>query len=375
MSTGDCFWTQKTYSKSSAFQAAGHTFSLWISDHPDESWDLFLRDTHLGHFEQTSMWGEVKKRSGWGYLRGIVELTGALVGGFQIIYKKSIFGFAYGYISKGPVVSKESDWSYHVVLSGAQQILKSHGIRMAIVQLPDHGRVSEAVLDGLPSYSNHLKSVISANLEISLSQELEEIESRMARSMRKKVRQSTRRDIAIAEGSKEDLKTFFGLMTHSCNRQNTLPNPDSAMLLEVMWDQFLRISPLRLTFAVHDGEAVAGLLCVPFGKRCTQWKKGWSSKMDRVRPNEALAYENILWAKKNGFAVCDFAALDRRLAEKMIQGAPFEAADRKRRDMFNLGFGGDPVLLPKSRVLFRRQFEGKLYRAGSIILSAGSKTR
>src|SRR5262245_61106752 len=68
----------------------------------DAACDEFLRSTPLGHFQQTSLWSQVKATEGWHILREMMLIGGEIVGGFQILYRPSRFGRV-GYLSKGPV--------------------------------------------------------------------------------------------------------------------------------------------------------------------------------------------------------------------------------------------------------------------------------
>src|ERR1700722_11594625 len=68
----------------------------------DRCWDKFLEETPLGQFQQSSFWGRSKSAEGWTLLRVILTIDEEIVGGFQILWRRSWFG-RNGYVSKGPV--------------------------------------------------------------------------------------------------------------------------------------------------------------------------------------------------------------------------------------------------------------------------------
>ena len=62
------------------------------------------------------------------------------------------------------------------------------------------------------------------------------------------------------------------------------------------------------------------------------------------------------WAKEAGYKIFDFFSLNQRIATKLISGTPLSQEDRKTRDMFHLGFGITPKILPDAYVWFRNPF-------------------
>ena len=57
-----------------AHQASGRTFQVdWESRDAAPDWDAFVESFPDGHHEQTSLWGQVRKRHGWNIGRIIVR--------------------------------------------------------------------------------------------------------------------------------------------------------------------------------------------------------------------------------------------------------------------------------------------------------------
>src|SRR5689334_11430067 len=70
----------------------------------DADWDTFLQRSPLGQFQQSSIWAQAKASEGWSPVRILLTVGQNLVGGFQLLWKRSRLG-RIGYVSKGPVVT------------------------------------------------------------------------------------------------------------------------------------------------------------------------------------------------------------------------------------------------------------------------------
>ena len=83
--------------------------SIWYSSEPiDDHWDKYLVSIPLGEFQQTGCWAKVKKTSGWNNFRVLLLHHNKIIAGFQLLWRK-VYNFRIGYISKGPVLKKETD--------------------------------------------------------------------------------------------------------------------------------------------------------------------------------------------------------------------------------------------------------------------------
>jgi lipid II:glycine glycyltransferase (peptidoglycan interpeptide bridge formation enzyme) len=334
-----------------------------VSTSPQESdpeWDSFLSRTSLGQFQQSSMWARVKLKAGWRPTRIVFTADNGIVGGFQILSKKSRLG-RIGYVSKGPVMLTEDAGTAALLVKSLKQAMKGEGLSAAIIQPPDVSELLPEVLrrEGFPIC--YFKSVGAATLMVDLTGSFETVEGRMSKYTRKHVRQATRRGVTIREGTARDTATFFRLMLSTCERQGAAPEPPTEAAVAELWERFHQFACVRLSFAECDGEPVAAQLAIPFGGTVRLWKKGWSSTHGDKHPNELLTHEVIQWAHAKGFKNVDFGALDKRTAQSLLQGLPLDEDQTQSRDKFNLGFGGRPVLLPEARVWFGNGFLRRVY--------------
>ena len=325
------------------------TFSQSLAD-PD--WDAFLQSTSLGQYQQSSMWARYKASEGWQPLRCLFTDDGRILGGFQILCKKTRFGRV-GYIPKGPVFPDAGPERYQLAVDSMVRAAHDHGLGALIAQPPDDCTEASAILKGKGFIGSHLLDVIDSSLLIPLDENLDEVMRRMDPETRRKIRQARKNDVSIRECDKEDLPVFFELMASTCRRQSTRPNPSSPSLLQALWDAFRPNHRIEITFAEHNGKILAGVLCIRFGNRVTLWKKGWSESGGEFRPNDFLHEYAISKAHRDRFAVFDFAGLDRGIALSLASGKPLSTSQKKSRDVFNLRFGGLPKLLPQAMIYIK----------------------
>jgi len=326
-------------------------------------WDNFLEGTHLGQFQQSSLWASYKIFEGWTPLRYIFSAGSGIAGGFQILCKETRFG-QLGYLSKGPVFPDASkDALEHIIVQLVQSI-RDKKLTALIVQPPDECNQFPDILNRCGFLDGKPLGVIDATMFIPMDRDFTAVEGMLDRNTRKKIRQAEKRGISIREGNVADLATFFELMTNSCRRQeDDRPNPSSVFLLQQLWEKFYPAGRCRLTFAVHEGTVLAGLFCLIFGNRVTFWKKGWSGERADLRPNECLYADAISCTYRNDFSLCDFVGMDRDIAGRLLTGKPLSKTQEQSRDMFNLRFGGVPKLLPKAMIYFRSKAIGQAYAA------------
>jgi hypothetical protein len=90
------------------------------------------------------------------------------------------------------------------------------------------------------------------------------------------------------------------------------------------------------------------LLLVPFGNTVIPKTLGWSGEHGKRRPNDAVFWAAIEWAKAHGYHTFDMEGIDRQGAELMLSGQSLPEELRQTPDFFKLGYGGSITLFPQS---------------------------
>ena len=321
----------------------------------DQTWDDFLLTSPAGSISQTSLWAKVKASEGWRPLRLILRRGAQIVAGVQVLWKMK-YGIRCGYVVRGPVPESNTIEAATEMVSQLVRLTSQRRFTLLLVQPPDGGSMIPQVMNAKPFLPNHLYSVISANLVVDLCQGWDAVEKCFRRTTRQQVRQAYKSGVTIREGGREELPTFHALMTNTCQRLRTTPNPRTVATLLALWQAAEPRKNIRLTLAEYGGQTIAGLLSLAFGRTLTFWKKGSDETGRSLHADQALFHEGIAWACQNGFAHCDFASMSPDTAHALIRGEPLPEKAHQTRDFLHLGYGGTPILLPESRILLPHAF-------------------
>lgn len=338
----------------------------------DKEWDDYLKHCSLGQFQQSAMWARFKETEGWRPERIVFKNGDSVTGGLQALIRNTTFG-AIGYVSKGPVLLEEDEHSVDAAVNSIFEIVNGNSLKAIVVLPPDDSSVIPEALMKHDFVKIPMLKVIDSTLLLPVDGGEVGINKSMNHRTRNKISKGVRRGVTVREGRITDIPMFFGMMEETCKRQGEKNlNPGSVEALENIWHAFNAERNIRLTFAEINGEPVAGMLCILFGDKVTIWKKGWTGKFSEFHPNDVLHKETFVWAFENGYSHCDFAGLNRKIAERLVRGNELTDQQKSSRDAFNLQFGGAPKLLPGAVIYIRNQPLRHIFRSFSKIREAFS---
>lgn len=342
--------------------AGRNGIDVWHStETSDPLWDDFLRGTPCGQFQQSSLWAEFKRGEGWEHHRIIITSASIITGGFQVLWKRK-GPIRIGYVNKGPVLQPETPALVGELIRLLGSTARELRLNALVLQQPDETSVGiDPYTDAGFVLSNPTKA-IEATYLVDLHDDLDTLRSKMGKTLRKNLRKARQLPVMIRNGTENDIGTFFSLMTATCHRQNTVPNPANEIAVRRLWEIFSRKGMIRLTLTECEGQMPAALLSLGFGDRCTSWKKGWNGNQGQWHPNELLQDESLEWAKAMEYRVYDFCSFSRGAAERILGGEPATSLKLSSRDEYHLRFGGRPKLLPRALVLMPNRFWRWLYR-------------
>lgn len=316
----------------------------------DLDWDRFLQGTPLGQFQQSSAWACYKKSEGWEIVRAVFRCDGAIIGGFQILWKKSK-GMRLAYLSKGPVLLDQFEAISAWLIDTLKEIAAIQRFTAMIVQPPDCcalGLLRE--VEKADFLSAPFLGIIDSTILIKLDGGPTGVTSRFRSSTRNKRNKAVRNEMKLRFGNEDDLPAFFDLMKSTCARQGVLPNPPSLESLREMWSCMRPQKMIEVAFSVLDGELVSGELLIGFGARLSLFKTGWSGAHRALNPNIFMISQILERSSAGKYLEADFVGLERSLAETVLKGEKITQAQNASRDAFKLSFGGQPKLLPGPRL-------------------------
>lgn len=316
----------------------------------DPAWDGFLAGHPAGRHEQTSLWGQIKSRSGWSVARVLLRTGSRIVAGGQVLYRRRAPGVSIGYMSHGPVLDAASSEHDELLCDSVISLVRKLRLKALALQAPrGHDRLTD-LFEARGFLPNHVTSVIDTTAEIDLAQSEEEMLGRMKWWRRRDIRKAVASPLEFREGGRSDLPTFYELMQETCRRQGVSPNPSDLGFLQEMWDLFAPNGWIRLFLVELEGSPVSSTVALPFGARFWSWKVGWSGEHPKMQPSNLLNWESIRWAKREGYGFFDFMSVDRSLREpEATRPSDWTRTSAYYKD----AFGPDIVALPTPQILFR----------------------
>jgi len=329
---------------------------------PHCEWDAFVASAPGGHHVQTSLWGQVKAGLGWHAERAIITHGGCPVAGSQVLIRRaSVFG-AIGYVTQGPLLTTNDPALAELVIQTIHQVCRAHRVQYLAIQPPNEDR---AIARQLPQWGfrpSWLELAPTATVAIDLAPEVAALLAQTKRQTRQNIRRSERAGITVREGTEADLHIFYSLHLATSRRQRFHAYPEEYVIQ--MWRVLQPAGYIRLLLAEYEGEAVSALLIVPFGDTVIAKLLGWSGLQASRRPNDAVFWAAIKWAKASGYRRFDLEGLDPATARKILNNDMLPDAWKHSPDFFKLGFGGqiemgeayDYVYSPVANWFYRRLF-------------------
>jgi lipid II:glycine glycyltransferase (peptidoglycan interpeptide bridge formation enzyme) len=321
-------------------------YQVRVSDETeDPDWDAFLAHTPGGHHVQTSLWAQVKALLGWRAVRVVVTQGDQIAAGAQMLLRPLSLVGSIGYVPKGPLVASRDPLVARLVIDELEQVARAHRSQYVVVQPPCNAEIigDQLLRRGFEPSSTQVAPV--ATVMVDLAQDLDDILAHMKAGTRRNVRLGQRKGITVREGTPHDLPAFHRLLVATGQRQGFSAYPEE--YFAEMWRVLGPHGYVRLLLAEYAGEAVSAVLLIPFGDTVIYKKGAWSGQHGNRRPNEALHWTAITWAKAQGYRYYDFEGIDAQAARAIMEGESLPEGLAHTVTRFKLGFGGQVVLCPE----------------------------
>jgi peptidoglycan pentaglycine glycine transferase (the first glycine) len=326
---------------------SGVDYEVRLSDEPiDPEWDAFVSSLPYGHHVQTSLWGQVKNALGYRTMRVIVSEDGRIVAGGQLLVRQLVPFVSIAYMPKGPIFPTWDPALVRITIDELKRVAQTNHFLVVALQPPNNDLEFKALLANHGFRRSWLELAPTATIFLDLTQDTQEILGQMKRQTHQNIRRSEREGITTREGTEADLPAFYQLHLTTSQRQRFTPYPEEYFAR--MWQVFSRQGLISLIMAEYQSAPVSALLLIAFGNTVIPKTLGWSGEHGKRRPNDAVFWASIQWAKTHGYHYFDMEGIDREGAELTLSGQPLPEALRHTPDFFKLGYGGSVTLLPQS---------------------------
>jgi lipid II:glycine glycyltransferase (peptidoglycan interpeptide bridge formation enzyme) len=311
----------------------------------DRVWDAFVSRIPYGDYVQTSLYAQVKAVEGWRTTRLIVWDDDVVIAGAQLLVRPLSAFLAIGYVPRGPLISRDDSGLLQLVVDALHAEARRRHLPYLVLQPPRYGPAMEPYLLDAGFGPSPIQAATTATTRIDLTQSLEEIMSSAHRSTRRNIRRGLRNGITLREGGQEDMPIFERLHEATSQRRRLSPYPREK--LYKTWQIFAPHGYVKLFVAEVDKEPVSAQLTVPFGDTLISRLSGWSGEYASLKPNEALEWYVIQWAKSQCFHYYDLDGIDDRAASHLLRGQRLPDSLKQTWTTYKLGFGGEVIVFPK----------------------------
>lgn len=322
--------------------------TLQIDENRAAAWDHFLGEAVGGDHTQSSGWAVLKQTTGWTASLITVEDAGRVVAGAQLL-TQSIGPWRIGYVSKGPVAGDPG--RAPAVVDALVDVADELGLTGLFVQPPRAGQHVVAALEQRGFRRGHFDMGPTATVRVDLDRGEDEILGAMKSTTRANIRRAGRRGVDVVEGGVHDLSAFHELLRATGSRQGFTP-PDLAYFRH-MRDIFAPRGAFKLFVATVEGTGVSAMIAVPFGDTVTYKRGAWAGQHGDRRPNEALHWHAIRWARSHGYRWYDLDGIEPEAARSVLDGTELPSSLVNSVSRYKLGFGGTVVELPPTLVRLR----------------------
>jgi lipid II:glycine glycyltransferase (peptidoglycan interpeptide bridge formation enzyme) len=312
----------------------------------DPDWDSFLANVPSGHHVQTSLWGQAKSILGYRAKRIIICENEQIVAGGQLLIKRLAPFLSVGFMPKGPLYLDKRPQLAAIMLEEIKRVAQTNHIQLLALQPPYEDSELVKIFHKKGLLPSWLELASSATILIDLSLGPDEILAHMKRQSRQNIRRSEREGMVCREGDEKDLTTFYRFHVETSKRQGFTPYPERYYW--TMWQIFSPGGHVKLMISEFNKEAVSALLLIAFNDTVVAKILGWSGHHPECRPNDAVFWASILWAKSHGYRYFDLEGIDRGCATKVLQGLPLNDEMKDSYTFFKLGYGGQITLFPQA---------------------------
>lgn len=335
------------------------TIHYTIIEDPEKTcpeWDHFVLNHPCGHRMQTSIWAETKAQTGWKiHCLTASNENGALLGGAQLYERQLPIIGSLVCLPKGPLASPQKPELVPELIAKTKQWAKETHRFCLLVQPADncHDLCRHLLNERFVKLADE-NIIPPGTIIIDLSEDTETLFHNLKRAKRRNVCRAKEEGIIVKEGGIEDLDAFYTLYQNtSCYLDF---DPIEKSRVEELWNTLAPHGYMRLFMSTYAGQPLSAMLVLCFGCTFTCWRFGWSKEYSEKRPNDALYWESILWAKEHGFRYFDFGEIELDAARKICGEETVPIEYHYSSVYFKLGFGGKPVLNPETYLYFTVNF-------------------
>lgn len=276
----------------------------------DNRWDAFVRETPESGFMQSAGWSAFKRLEGFTTPRYGLFAEGELRGGASLLDYQVAGADGFTICPEGPVLPWQDNGSARaglrlIAAAAEARSAKSGGLGLRIE--PRVGLPKPALLRNWTRSPVDLNPAHSLVLDLTLSDD--DLLAQMHPKGRYNIRLSERHGVRVTRSREmRDVRRFFSLFVDTANRNGFFAEPYSFFL-----NLGATLFPARMAeiyFGEWQGETLAAVLIITFGRRATYLYGGSSAQHRNVMPTYALHWAAMRAARECGCTEYDLYGID-----------------------------------------------------------------
>ncbi len=273
-------------------------------------WDQYVSNIETSHFMQSYSWGQLKKQTGWNPIYLKVVENEKMRGAALLLTKRLplINRYIY-YLPRGPVVDFNDNEAFLFLMNNIKLFVKdNNGIFLRVDPYLKKNDENNLLFEQTGfkrskkkwSFWNNPRFVFWLNLE----SDSKILLMRLHKKARNEIRFPHKRGVEFSLANISDIDDFYSLMIGTAEQKGIGFHDKNyyRKLYKTLGDTGMA----QLFMARHEGRAIATGMSLVYGKRAWLMYLASSKKHFHFRPNRALQWEMIKWAKEKGCTVYDF---------------------------------------------------------------------
>ena len=299
----------------------------------------FLEENKKSHFLQSPEWAKVKTE--WKHEMIVIEENGEIKGTMSILLRRvPIFNRYIMYAPRGFVCDEHDKETLRKLTEKAIVISKKY--KAFIFRLdPDISnedeefkKIAEELGYKMKKNIKDIDQVIQPKyvFRLNLTDKTEdELLASFNQKTRYNIRLAKKKGVTTRVGTKEDLQTFYNIMTETGSRDNFFIRPIE--YFERVYDS-MGEKHAKIIIAEHEGTPIAAVMPIMYGNKVWYLYGGSSNKYRNLMPNYLLQFEMMKWGLENNCDIYDFRGVSGFKNENDPQYGVYR---------FKKGFNGDFV--------------------------------
>jgi len=331
-------------------------------------WDAFLAQCDDVHILQSTAWGELKQAFGWDVERvAILDGTGSVVAGAQILFRKFLPGLCMAYLGRGPVGPANfspAHPSWSVLIEEIDAACKKRRAIFLKIE-PDLWEPLDAEENfAQPHQQNPPQGFLFSDhtiqpartLLVDICGEEQQVLARMKQKTRYNIRLAQKKGVVVTPSS--DIAAFYRLMESTGSRDAF--GVHSLDYYRHVYQLFRQEDACQLLIAEFQGEPLAAVMVFAQGKRAWYFYGASSDAHRDLMPSYLVQWEAMRWARARGCELYDLWGVPDEDEKTLEDGFMQNQAGLWGVYRFKRGFGG---VLRRAQGPWDRVYNPLLYSA------------